>query len=145
MRAEAADERQERVHGAFVGSDEHAAAPQVAQLAHGGLGFFAEAHQPLRVVAQHAARLGQRALLRRAVEEPLAELVLEPADGLADRGLGAVELGRRPRKAALGRDRQKHLQFGQFHGVLAPVSGRPSSDGSRHNASLLKRKKYRFD
>ena len=109
--AEAVDERQQRVHRAFVRADEHAAAAQVAQLADGLLGFFREAHQPLRVVAQHAAGLGQRALLRRSVEQPLAELVLEPPDGLADGRLGPMQLGRGPRKAALGRDGQKDLQF----------------------------------
>ena len=47
---------------AFVGADEHAAAPQVAQLAHRRLGLLGQPHQPLRVVLQHAAGLGERAV-----------------------------------------------------------------------------------
>ena len=110
------------MHGALVGADEHAAAAQVAQLAHGRLGLFGEAHQPLRVVAQHAPGFGQRALLRRSIEQPLAELVLEPPDGLAHGGLGAVQLGGGAREAALGRDGQKDLEFGQFHEVHAAAA-----------------------
>ena len=86
---------------------EHAPAPQVAQLAHGRLGLLGEPHEPLAVVLQHPAGLGQRAVLRRAVEQPLAELVLEPAHRLADGRLRAVHLGRGAREAALLRRRRE--------------------------------------
>ena len=124
--AESADQRQQRVNGALVGADEDAAAAQIAQLTHGGLGLFAEAHQPLRVVAQDASRFGQGALLRGPIEQALAQLLLEPADGLADGRLRAVELGGRAREAALGGDGEKDLQFGQFH-RYASASGRWSA------------------
>ena len=101
-RAEPRDERQQRVHGRLVGADQHAPPPQVPQLAHRLLGLLRQPHQPLRILAEHAARLGQRALLGRAVEQPLAQLVLEAPDGLADRRLGAVQLGRGSREASLG-------------------------------------------
>src|SRR5262249_54308981 len=66
--------------------------------------------EPLTVVLQHAPRFGERAGLRRPVEQLLAEFDLEAAHRLADRGLGAVHLGRRARKAALVGDREEDLQ-----------------------------------
>ena len=50
------DERQQRVHGRLVGADEHAPAPQIAQLAHRRLGFLGQPDQPLGVVAAAPAR-----------------------------------------------------------------------------------------
>ena len=113
--AEARHQRQQRVDGRFVGADEHAAAPQVAQLAHRRLGFFGEPHEALAVVLQHAPGVGQRAALRRPIEELLAQVVLEAADRLADRRLGAVHLGRGARKAALFGDGEKDPEGGQVH------------------------------
>ena len=55
--AEPRDERQQRVDGGLVGADEHAAAAQIAQLAHRRLGLLRQAHEPLAVVLQHLARL----------------------------------------------------------------------------------------
>ena len=113
--AKAIDERQQRVHRAFVCSHEHTPAAQVPQFAHGLLRFVRETHQPLRIIAQHAAGLGQRSLLGRSIEQALAELVLETADGLADSWLGTMQLGRGARKASLGGYGQKDLQFGEIH------------------------------
>ncbi len=113
--AEARDQRQQGVHGGLVGADEHAAAPQIAQLAHRRLGFLRQADEPLPVVLQHLPRLGQRAGLRRAVEQLLAELQLEPPDRLADGGLGAVHFCGGARKTALLRHGQEHLQGGEVH------------------------------
>ena len=113
--AEAADERQQRVHGGFVGADEHAAAAQVAQLAHRRFGFLGQPHQPLPVVLQHLAGVGQRAGLRRSIEELLAQVDFEAANGLADGRLGAVDLGRGPRETPLLGDGEKRLQGGDIH------------------------------
>ena len=85
------DDRQQDVHGALVGADQHAAAPQVLQLPHGARRFVLEPRQPLGVVEQNLARLRQLAALRGAVEQPLVEFVLEPLDRLADRRLRAVQ------------------------------------------------------
>ena len=107
-RAEALDQRQQRVHGRLVGADEHAAAPQIAQLAHRRLGLLGEPHAAA-ARSPAAARPASVSVpfLRRAVEQPLAELVLEPPDGLADRRLGAVQLlGRRARSCARPRRRE---------------------------------------
>ena len=100
----------------FVGADEHAAAPQVAEVLDGRLRLFRQPEQPLGVVAQQAAGVGQRGVLGGAVEQPLADALLEPPDRLADRRLGPVQLHGRPREAAFGRDPQEDAQFGQFHG-----------------------------
>ena len=109
------DERQQAVHRAVVGPDEHAAALEVGQLAHGRLGLVGEAHQPLGVVLQHAAGLGQPAVLGGAVHEPLAQFVLEPAQGLAHRGLGAMEALGGLRETAFRGHREEHLQLGDVH------------------------------
>ena len=61
---EFSDERQQRVDRRFIRPDEHAAAPQITQLAHGRLGLFGQTHEPLAVVLQHLAGVGQRAGLR---------------------------------------------------------------------------------
>ena len=115
-------QRQQRVHRRFVGADQHAAAPQVAQLAHRRLGFFGQPHQPLAVVLQHPAGVGQRAALRRAVEQLLAEVVFEAPHRLADGRLGAVDLGRGARKAALFRNREEDPQGCQVHKLLIIIT-----------------------
>jgi hypothetical protein len=47
--AEAPDQRQQRVDGRFVGADQHASAPQVAQLPHGRFGLLGQTHETLPV------------------------------------------------------------------------------------------------
>src|SRR5262249_29243892 len=113
--AEARDERQQRVDRRFVRADQDAAAAEIPQFADGRFGFFREPHEPLTVVLQHAPRFGERAGLRRPVEQLLAEFDLEAAHRLADRGLSAVHLGSRARKAALVGDREEDLQRRQVH------------------------------
>ena len=88
---------------------EHAPAAQVAEFAHRRLGLLGQPDQPLAVVLEHPPGVGQGAALRRAVEQLLAQVVLQPADGLADRGLGPVHLRGGARKAALFGDRQEDL------------------------------------
>ena len=116
--AEFFDQRQQHVHAALVRSDQHAAALQVAQLAHRELRLFREPLQPLGVVAQHAPRLRQRAVFGRAVEQPLPHFLFEAANRLADGGLGAVQLRGGARKAAFRGNGEKHAQFCQFHADL---------------------------
>ena len=130
--AEARDERQQRVDRRLVGADEHAAAPHIAQLAHGRLGLLREPHQPLPVVLQHAAGFGQRPGLRRAIEQLLAELDFEPADRLAHRRLRAVHFRGGAREAALLGDGEKDLQGRQIH-------------GRHYNMCLFFVNHYRFD
>ena len=71
------------------------------------------------VVLQQPAGLGQRAGPGRPVEEPLPQLLLEPADALADRRLGPVQLLRRRREAPLRRDGEKRAEVLELHGPSA--------------------------
>ena len=107
--AEARHQRQQRVDGRLVGANQHAPAAQIAQLAHRRLGFLGQPHQPLPVVLQHPAGVGERAALRRSVEQLLAELVLETPHRLADGRLRAVHLGGGARETALVGHGQKDL------------------------------------
>ncbi len=104
--------------GRFVGADQDAPAAQIAQFAHRRLRLLGQADQPLPVVLQDASGIGQRAALRRPVEQLLAEIDFEPADGLADGRLGAVHLGGRARKAALLGHGEKDPEGGQVHKLL---------------------------
>ena len=102
--AEPVDERQHGVHRRFVGADQDAPAPQVAQVLDRAFGLFRQAQQALGVVPEQPAGLGQRGVLGGAVEQALADALLQPPDRLADCGLGPVELRRGPGEAPLGRN-----------------------------------------
>ena len=117
--AEVLEERQQDVDRRFVGADQHAPPLQIAQVADRGIRLLRQPHQPLRVVEEHASGLGELAVLRRPVEQALAEVVLETLDGLADGRLRPVQPGRSPGKASLRGDRQKDLQLSQIHGSSA--------------------------
>ena len=105
--SEARDERQHGVHRRFVGADQHPAAPQVAQVLDRAFGFLGQAEQALGVVAQQAAGVGEGGVLGGAVEQPLADALLEPADRLADGRLRPVQLHGGPGEAAFGGDLEK--------------------------------------
>ena len=98
---------------------QHAPALQIAQVADRRIGLLGEAHQPLRVVEEHAPGFGELAVLGGSIEEPLAEVVLETLDGLADRRLGAMQPGGCLRETSLRGDGQKNLQLSQIHGAEA--------------------------
>ena len=106
--AESRDERQHGVHRRLVGPDEDAAATQVAQVLDGALGLLGQSQQALGVVPEEASGFGQRGVLGGAVEQPLPDAVLEPADRLADGRLSPVQLHGRPGEAPFGRDLQKY-------------------------------------
>ena len=113
--AEAPHERQQRVDRRFVGADEHAAATQVAQVAHHRLGLVGQTDEALPVVLQHLPRLGERAALRRAIDQLFPEVRFEAADRLAHGRLRPVHLGRRARKAALVRHGEEDTERLQVH------------------------------
>ena len=98
---------QHRVHRRFVGPDQDTTAPQVAQVADRAFRFFGEAEQALGVIAQQAPGVGERRVLGRAVEQPLADILLETLDGLADRRLRPVQFHGCPGEAAFGGDLEK--------------------------------------
>ena len=126
------DDGQQDVHGALVGADEHASAPQVLELADGARRLVLEPRQPLRVVEQDLARLGELAALGGTVEQPLVQLFLEPLDRLAHRRLRAVQPRGGAREAALGRDGDEYLQLAEVHSRY-------------YNPELSKRNIYNFD
>ena len=104
---EALNQRQDDVDGRFVDPDQNASSTQVTQLLDGGLRLFRQSEQPVGVIAKETPGVGQRGILGGAVEQPFADALLEPSDGLADRRLGAVELHGRAREAPFGGDLQK--------------------------------------
>jgi hypothetical protein len=53
-------------------------------------GFLGQRQQPPRIGQQPLAGLGRRHVLAAAIEQRLADIVLQPLDLLADGGLGAV-------------------------------------------------------
>ncbi len=93
---------------ASLAPDQDAAATQVAQVLDRALGFLGQPQQPLGVVAKEPAGFGQGGVLGGAVEQPLPDAFLEPADRLADGRLGPVQLHGRPGEAPFGRDLQKY-------------------------------------
>ena len=93
---ETLNKRQDDVDGRFVDPDEDASATQVAELLHGGLRLFRQPEQPVGVIAEEASGVGQGGIFGGAVEQPLADTLLQPPHGLADRRLGPVELHGRP-------------------------------------------------
>lgn len=129
IRTETLDDREQDVHRPFVGADQHAAAPQILQLANRVLGFRLELREALCVVEQQLARLGQTPALRGPVEQPLVELVLQPPDRLADGGLRPVQALRGAREAALVGDGEEDLQLGEIHGDAPRATRAPGAQG----------------
>ena len=88
---------------------------KLAQLGERLGGFPAQVDQLFGVFEEHFAGVGEDALARRSVKEGFAEFVLELADGLAYRRLGAKEFFGGAGEAVLAGDRQKHFKLRQFH------------------------------
>ena len=115
QRGEALDVRQQAVHGRLVGAHDHAAAAHLLELLDGGLGLAGQPQQPLRVILEQTAGLGERAVPGRPVEQPLAQLILDPADRLADGRLGPVEAARRGGETPVRGDGEKRGQVRELH------------------------------
>ena len=103
------------MHRRLVRSNQHPAAPQIAQVAHRRLRLLGEPHEALRVVLQRLAGVGQDAALRGPIEQLLAEVALQPPDRLADGRLGEMHLGGGAREAALLRDAEEDAKRGDIH------------------------------
>ena len=71
--------------------------------------------QPLRVVLEQAAGLGQRAVAGRPVEQPLPQLILDAPDRLADGRLGPVEPAGRGGETPVGGNGEKRGQIRKLH------------------------------
>ena len=85
-------------------------------------GLLRQAEQPLGVVAEQAAGVGQGGVLGGAVEQPLADALLEPADRLADGRLGPVQLHGGPGEAPFGGDLAERRVI-QLSSTAAPSAG----------------------
>ena len=109
--------RQQVEHGKFVGRDDQFAFLQFAQFGKRFGRLAAQVDQFFGILVENFPGVGEDAFARRAVEEGLAEFVLELADGLADRRLGAEKFFGGAREAALAGNSEKHFQLGKFHGV----------------------------
>ena len=110
-----ADDRHEHVHAGFVRPDAHAPALQVPQVANGAHGLVDEREHLPGVLREDDPGFGELPVLDGAVEQPLAQVLLEPPDGLAHGRLRAIRDGGGFREAPAVGDREKHLQLVQFH------------------------------
>ena len=70
------------------------------------------------VVEHGAAGVGQDEVLAGAVDQLLAQFLLQPLQRQRHRGLRAQQLLGRAREALLRGDRQKHLKRIKFHGRI---------------------------
>ena len=113
--AELGQQRQQVEHGEFVGRDDQLAFLQFAQFSQRFGGLAAQVDQLFGVFEENLAGVGEDALARRSVEKSFAEFVLELADGLAYRRLGAEEFFGGAGEAVLAGDRQKYFKLRKFH------------------------------
>src|SRR6266581_7277248 len=88
---------------------------QIAQLPNRAVSVLPEIQHLLRKVEEHTPRSRQRAVLRRAIEQRLAEFIFQPPDRLAYGRLSAVQRFRRARKTLLVRHSQKYFQLIYVH------------------------------
>ena len=109
------EQREQVEAGVLVGGEVQAAAMQFAQFGESAGGVVAQIQQLERVVAQYFARVGQGAVARGAVQQPLAKFRLELGDRLADSRLRAMQAGGRAREAAFLGDGEKGFQLEQIH------------------------------
>jgi hypothetical protein len=63
------------------------------------------------MLGQHDASLGELPVLHRPIEQPLAEILLEPPDRLADRRLRTIGSRRRLGEASAVGDREEDLEL----------------------------------
>src|SRR5262245_38889180 len=99
----------------LVGANHDTAPPVLLELADGGLSLSGKAQQSGCVFLQQGARLGQRAVSGRPVEELVAEFVFQAPDSLADGRLCAVKLLGSLRETAIRGDGNEGIQVLQLH------------------------------
>ena len=111
------EHRQQIKNGEFVGRDHQLSLLQFAQLGKRLGGLTAQIDELLGVFVENFSRVRKNPFARGAIEQCLPEFVFELADGLADGRLGAKQLIRGARKAALAGDGKKDFQLGKLHGT----------------------------
>ena len=112
-------------------TDREAAVHEPAELLQLGDRAVELGERALRAHGQHLARLGQPDAAARAPQQVDAELGLEPADLLGERGLGDVQLAARAREVPLAGDGEERAQLAELHRAdrLSGVMD-PSASGS---------------
>src|SRR2546429_8022162 len=112
---------------------------QIAQFANRAVSMLPQIQHLLRKVEQNAPRRGQRAVLRRAIEQRLTEFVLQTPNRLAYGRLSAMQRFRRTRKTLLVRDSQKYFQLIYVHRFpfwVRTLSARLTSRITKHAGSV---------
>ena len=107
----------------LVGADHQPAGRVVAQLRQRDLQLPLKVLEAPRVLQHDLAGIGQQDLLARAVEQLLAQFVLETLHRQRHRGLCPQQLLGRPRKALLGGNRLENLQRVEFHMPNVSLAG----------------------
>jgi type III secretory pathway component EscV len=88
--AELIQDRQQVEAGELVGGNTKLALIHLLQFMQGADGLTTHVEQLFRILQQDFTGIGENAFARGAIEEGFANLVLELADRLTDRWLGAV-------------------------------------------------------
>ena len=104
-------DRPHRVHRA----DHHVARAHAGQRLHLGVGRVDLGQDPARARDQRLTGLGDRHPPGGALHQGEADLLLEPADLLGQRGLGDVLASRRAREVLLVGERDEVAQLPKFH------------------------------
>src|SRR5689334_20195161 len=120
--AEFGEHRKQVKDGEFVGGDHQLAFLQLAEFGEGFGGFGSEIDQLLGVLVEDSAGIGQHAFAGGAVEESFAKFVLQLADSLADRRLGAEKFVGSAGETALAGYRQEDFELGKVHGLVNQTS-----------------------
>ena len=95
--------------------DDQLPAAQVPHVVERRQRLILEVHQPLGVLQQHLAGVGQHPTPARPIEERLADLIFETLDDLADGGLCPVERLGRFGEAAFAHDGHECFELEQVH------------------------------
>src|SRR6266478_355821 len=114
--AELCQHGQQIERGEFVGRDAQLAGLEFAQLNQGLLRVRPQVEQLLGVLLQGAAGVGEDPFAGGPVKQRLAQLLLEFANGLADRRLGTKQLLGRAREAPLAGHHQEDFELRKVHG-----------------------------
>ena len=117
------DQRENRVHGALVRTDDHATLLDVPKFGNGARGLFCQTQEPVGVLEKQVACVGERAVAGGAVDEPLTGRLLEPSYGLTDCRLGSPQLLRGFREAPLAGNGDKYPKILEGHsGIVGPTT-----------------------
>ena len=107
---EGLEQRQECVNTGLVGADHHAALLDVAQFMHADRRFLQQTDDALGVRKEELSGVRQRAVARRAIDEPLSGGLFKAANGLTDGGLSTAQFLCCAGETALGCNRGEYAK-----------------------------------